>query len=335
MCQRELLGALAATLILVSQSFTSPIRPVDVVALTAAAEVVVVGRVTGTAEHGKVTLDLPGRSVPAELFIGFIKVDRVLKGHLETQPLAFEFSVPDMPIGLQGAVENEYGVFFLKSAGKYFAFSDPEHPSLPAVPDGPLPSGDALDRVTITLGQVLNSARASKSDYVRVLDALGRMRTALAGEVLRGSLKSSDADLRLRIAITLVARGNVAGLDVVQDTLLHPGATSPELMHDAAGCLAGLKDPNAIPFLARLIETNNSEIRRGAAAALRQTSSSSALEPLSRLLNEDDPTTRYYAVIGLAEITHQDDWAPSFAEFQRDDGHYISHWRTWAELNVH
>jgi len=334
MCQRELLAALAATLILVSQSSTSPTHPVDLATLTADADVIVVGRVTGLTEQGKGTLDLPGGSVPAEHFIGSLKVDRVLKGHLETELLPFEFSLPDMPTGLQGAAEGEYAVFFLKSAGKSFAFSDPVHPSLPAVPDAPVPSGKTLDRVTITLGQVLNSGQASMSDYVRVLDALGRLRTALAGEVLRGALSRSDADLRLRIAVTLVARGDVAGLDVVENTLLHPGSTSPELLRDAAGCLAGLKDPKAIPFLARLIETSNSEIRRGAAAALRQTGSPSALEPLSHLLNERDPTTRYYAVIGLAEITHQDNWAPSFAEFLRDEGYYVSHWRTWAELNL-
>jgi len=334
MRQRESLAAVIVTLIFINQSFPSPVHPVDVAALTANAEIIVVGRVTDVTRIGKDVIQLPAGPVAADHFLGSLRIDRLLKGHSET-PLSFEFSVPDMPIGFQGATEGEYAMFFLKSTGKNFAFYDLVHPSLPAAPDAPLPSGDTLDRVTATLGQVLSSGQASLSEQVRVLDALGRLQTSGAGKVLRAALRTSDADLRLRIATTLVARGDLAGLDLVASTLLHPGSASPELTQDAAGSLGGLKDANAIPTLAKLIATGNSDARRRAAVALRQSGSPSALEPLSRLLNDPDTATRYYAVIGLAEITHEDDWAPSFPEFQRDEGRYLAHWRSWAELNLH
>ena len=96
-----------------------------------------------------------------------------------------------------------------------------------------------------------------------------------------------------------------------------------------------MKDPKAVPTLAKLVEANNPDINRFAAAALRQTGSSSALEPLSHLLSDPDLKTRYYAVIGFGEITHQDDWAPAFDEFQRHEEHYLSYWRVWAQTNLH
>jgi len=156
-----------------------------------------------------------------------------------------------------------------------------------------------------------------------------------AGQQLRGALAHPDPDRSLRIAITLVARGDIAGLDNVGSALMNSSGVPQELIEDAAGSLASMKDPNAIRSLSGLLSLNNPEINRGVAAALRQTGSASALLPLSRLLNDSDPMTRYYAVIGFGEITRQDQWAPGFSEFQQNPGRYVSYWRTWAEQNVH
>jgi len=132
-----------------------------------------------------------------------------------------------------------------------------------------------------------------------------------------------------------VARGDIARLDNVGSALMNSSGVPQELIEDAAGSLASMKDPNAIRSLSGLLSLNNPEINRGVAAALRQTGSASALLPLSRLLNDSDPMTRYYAVIGFGEITRQDEWAPGFSEFQQNPGRYVSYWRTWAEQNVH
>lgn len=116
--------------------------------------------------------------------------------------------------------------------------------------------------------------------------------------------------------------------------MLHPAGLSQHLLLDLAGSLGGLKDPRAVPTLAKLVKANNPDINRFAAAALRQTGSSAALEPLSHLLGDPDLQTRYYAVIGFGEITHQDDWAPAFDEFQLHEEHYLSYWRVWAQTNL-
>ncbi|MFB3813064.1 MAG: HEAT repeat domain-containing protein [Terriglobales bacterium] len=99
-----------------------------------------------------------------------------------------------------------------------------------------------------------------------------------------------------------MVRNHIYRLEVVKDRLLNPADTPHDLLGNAAGSLAGLRDPKAIPALTKLIEAKNSEINRGAAAALRQTGSTLALKPLARLLDDNDALVRYYAVVGLGEI---------------------------------
>ncbi len=57
------------------------------------------------------------------------------------------------------------------------------------------------------------------------------------------------------------------------------------------------------------------------------------MEPLSRLLNNSDEQVRYYAVVGLGEITKQDEWTPAFPEFREHEAKYLSYWRDWAASN--
>jgi HEAT repeat protein len=203
------------------------------------------------------------------------------------------------------------------------------------VENAPLPPGSALDQITAMLGLVLQSPQASEANAVQALYALGRLRTELADQTLKGALKGSSGAMRLNIARTLVARNDLTGLEAVSTALLNPKDLSPQLVSNLAGSLAGLKDPNAVPTLSVLIGTGNTEVQRGAAAALRQSSSPAALEPLSRLLNSSDLQTRYYAVIGLGEITGQNEWAPAFDEFQLHEDHYLLYWQNWARVNLH
>jgi len=322
-------------LTLLSQSFSSPIHPTDVAELTRDADVIVVARATKVSSQGKGGLALANGTVPAERYVAQLKIDRVLKGKVDEPLLSVQFFLPDALVGMRGVVEGEYAVFFLKSAATGFIFLDPVRPSLPAIPDSVSPSGDTLDQVTTALAQVLNSSGSSKSEFAVALDALARLNTPLAGQKLRDELSNPDPDRSLRIAITLVGRSDIGGLDKVENALRSPDAVSPELVQDAAGCLAGMKDPKAIPSLSRLLTLNNPEINRGVAVALRQTGSTSALPPLSKLLNDRNPMTRYYAVIGFGEITHRDDWAPAFPEFQQNPARYVSYWQTWAEKNLH
>jgi HEAT repeat protein len=106
------------------------------------------------------------------------------------------------------------------------------------------------------------------------------------------------------------------------------------MISNLAGSLGGLKDPKSIPTLKRLLGTNNPQITKGVAIALRKSGSADALEPLSHLLNDGDEQVRYYAVVGLGEITNQDEWTPAFDEFRNHEAKYLTYWRDWAASNL-
>ena len=139
---------------------------------------------------------------------------------------------------------------------------------------------------------------------------------------------------QVRVASKLIARNDLDGLDLVEKSLLYPAGRSTYLLETLAGSLGGLKDPRAIPALKRLLETNDQRIVKGAAIALRQSGSADALDPLSHLLNNGDEQVRYYAVVGLGEITRQDEWTPTFPEFRQHEDKYLSYWRGWTESNL-
>ena len=106
------------------------------------------------------------------------------------------------------------------------------------------------------------------------------------------------------------------------------------MISNLAGSPGGLKDASAVPALKRLFETKDQRVIKGAAIALRQSGSADALEPLSRLLDNSDGQVRYYAVVGMGEITRQDEWTPTFPEFREHEAKYLSFWREWSDSNL-
>jgi HEAT repeat protein len=94
--------------------------------------------------------------------------------------------------------------------------------------------------------------------------------------------------------------------------------------------LAGIKDPAAIPALARMLMVNDSEIRQGTVEALRNTDSEAALMPLSQALYDSNIWVRWNAVMGLAAITHQKEWYPCWDQFKDNEQFYLDHWKVWT-----
>lgn len=312
-----------------------PSRPLDLASLTEHADVIVIGKITSVVERSSGTLDLPSGPVPATQFQASLLVDRVLKGTYSSQTMNIQFLLPEAPMGIQGARAGQYGIFFLQTDQGNFKFSDLMHPYLPSGSAALLPqTGSPLDLISIALGAVLTSPQSSLSDQIQALHALARSKTLVSANVLAEALKNTTGDLHLRIAAALTGRGDITGLQSVEAALSHPATLSSDMRATLAGSLAGLSDPRAIPALARLFATGDAETRRGAIIGLRQTGSSGALSALSRGLNDSDLQVRYYAVVGLGEITRQDEWTPAFAEFEHNEAHYLSYWRNWAKTNL-
>lgn len=334
MRSQRILAVVTATLMLSGVIIAAPSRPLDVAYLTAAADLVVVGKVLSVRREAPVSFEFFGREMTGTTYLANLKIERVLKGSPNSETVTFTFVLPDSPIGFQSARPEQYGMFFLKHEGQSLAFVDPVHCCLPAVTTSALRTPDPLDRVTITLGQVLGNAQASDTDNTVVLDALGRIPNTLANEVLKLALKRTGGELKLRVAMTLVARNDISGLALVEQHLMDGNELPRKTFEDAAGSLAGLRDARAIPVLEKLLELQKPEVNQAVVVALRQTGSAAALKPLAQLLNDDNDVVKYSAVAGLGEITKQDEWTPSFDTFQQNPTRYVAYWRQWVAANV-
>jgi len=326
---------LALSVYVTSSTSATVVHPINVPALVEASDLVVVGRVTSVQEQGSLTIDTPAGPALARGFLAGLQTDQVLKGNIESQNVYFEFLIPDVPSGYGTATQGQYGIFLLqKASNSRFKPSDPLYPLLPAVPGGLLSSGSPIDQVARKLGEVLAYNGSREFDISSALNALVSIPADSATQALRSALKTSSGDLQLDIASKLVARNDISGLDVVAKALLHQANSHGYLHMKLAGSLAGLKDPRSIPTLKRLLQTNDPEITRSVAIALRQTRSQEALGPLSELLGNGEQQVRYYAVVGMGEITQQDEWSPAFDEFQSHESKYLTYWRDWAQANL-
>lgn len=135
--------------------------------------------------------------------------------------------------------------------------------------------------------------------------------------------RGSGREALIRVANT--SAGAVVLLDPAQPL------TNNDVGMLASGLGGGISDPKAISLLAKLLHCRLVEVRRGAAAALRNTGNAAAIGPLCEALQDGDREVQYQAVIGLAEITGTvGDWAPSTDTFRNDPRLFLDHWREWA-----
>jgi HEAT repeat protein len=89
-----------------------------------------------------------------------------------------------------------------------------------------------------------------------------------------------------------------------------------------------------MPIMVALLTSEQVELRRAAADILSDIATSAALTPLAKLaLNDDDQDVRYYAVLGLASASGNDD-APTRADFGRQAAQFLGQWRDWARTHI-
>lgn len=329
-----MLGIAVVSTFLAGLATCIPVKPLDVGALTNSADRIVVGRVVSVTNNGSGTVEFAGGVVSVAGEVASLQVDNVIKGEAGSGALSFQFWVPKAPIGFQSISTGQYGIFFLRQKTPMPEVLDPTHAVLPALSGLEITGGTPLDEVTNALLQVLVAPGAREQEALEALAALATIRTDSATDGLRSALEISSGQLRLRIAARLVARSDLRGLEPVADALQHSAGLPEQLISELAGSLGGLRDPKSVPTLRGLLETNDQRVIQGAAIALRQTHSREALEPLSTLLSNGDERVRYYAVVGMGEITGQDNWTPAFDEFRQHENKYVSHWREWAASSL-
>jgi hypothetical protein len=226
-------------------------------------------------------------------------------------------------------------LFFFRESDDGLIFASHEYPEIIAGQEPCVTDGEPVNRVVGELACVIQSPTSAVFDRISALRALSTVPAPSATEVLERAARELSSPLNLLAAIDLVARNDLSTLPLVEE-----GArTSPMLVISDKGntmqyhwgrALEGIKDPAAIPALARMLTVDDSLIRQGAVRALRNTESEDALEPLSKALDDSDFWVRWEAVMALATITDQKEWYPFYDQFKENEQLYLGHWKSWA-----
>jgi hypothetical protein len=258
-----------------------------------------------------------------------LRVDKVLKGQLNAPTIPIGFSIPVVPLGYKNIIATQYGMFFLR---KDYTVHVPFYPFIVAVRGGPSEGGDVLDKIIAHVAHVLITSVASLDERKQAVEILSTVEVTVATEALRRAAQFSELSLRFQAVAALLRRNDVSVLNIAEEALLRPqqNVTKEWLSALAFAIQDGVRDPRAIPSLARLLQAHDLQTRRSAAAALRHTGVDSAIGPLSLALNDPDKEVRFQAVLGLATITRNTDYAPSINLYEQDEKRFLDYWRNWA-----
>ena len=311
-------------------------RPIDVSTLIHDASLIAVGEVTDVWENGQEVSQFDGISEPGRLMRARLRILRVLKGN-PADELMFTFFRSNLgDSGFVGVNKGEFGLFLFRESDDGLIFASHEYPKIIAGQGQCVTAGEPLDRVVGELACVIQSPTSAVFDRISALGALATVPATSATEVLQRATRELPSPLNLLAAIDLVARNDISALPLVEE-----GArTSPMLNISDKGhtvlqyhwgrALEGIKDPAAIPALARMLTVDDSEIRQGAVGGLRNTESEAALEPLSKALDDSNFWVRWEAAMALATITHQKEWYPVYDQFKENEQLYLDYWKAWA-----
>src|SRR5262245_47458806 len=296
----------------------TPVPVLDVAAMVKEADVVVVGVVTTQSEAGTV-------------IVATVEVDQLLKGRIDENPLRLQYLQPDQTNGY-GAPRSTDQVFFLKRVADHFEFVSPYYPSVVGLRGIRVTASNATRRVAAVVGAVLQSPSTTQEAKHQVIYALTRTKDGVAVAELRTFfLKGEDDALRLEAAAALLHHDDLTALPFAERVLLMDGVDdSSTPVRNIAVSLRDVRDTAGIPSLSRLLGSPSLEARRAVADALRQMRSRKAIPALTRALNDEDLDVAYAGVIGLAELTKTNQYAPSVPAFRENPRYYLDYWREWA-----
>lgn len=313
--------------------YAVPVPTLNLAALTRAADLIVVGKVTAIREAGTKIIDVSGHSMSTHIKLATLQVERKVKGEVRQQNIDFEFLVPSLPLGYKAVSSAQFGMFFLRAAApSRYVVLNPYFPFVHVSKQAPAIQGSELEKVVAEVAHILVAGNASAKEREQAIEILSRVESPNVLEELRRAFKTLDPPLRLMVGGVLLSRNDISVLHTVERALLHPPPNiSKDILRGLAGALNDVRDPRAVPSLFRLLSASDVYTRRGAIKGLRLTASRDALKPLSAGLTDYDFEVRYNAVIGLAEITNQYEWGPSVALFQKDENHYLNYWLSWAK----
>jgi hypothetical protein len=319
-----------AFLLTLSRADAGPIPVLNPADLANAADVVVLGRITSNSQVGLATLDVGAEKVRSRVMAAELHVEEILKGAPSTMDIKVRFLVPDPPVGYSTPPVGVSAIFFLTQTDREYQFTSPYYPSIVGRPSAAPESARLVDRLAICVGAAIESTETSSDQKRQAIFALERIPGPAATRALQHASHLNEPALQLSAAAVLLMRNDISGLQLAAEALLRPAEGLPsEVRRNLISAIGLVKDAQAVPTLTTLLKEGDDPIRRAAASALVNTASPSAIDPLAEALDDRDYQVRYYAVIGLAEITGQSDWRPNTDDFRNREGSYLSHWKEW------
>ncbi|HXE90323.1 MAG TPA: HEAT repeat domain-containing protein [Terriglobales bacterium] len=306
----------------------TPVPPLNLAELCERSDLIVVGRIEVVQQLGESQMEVRGSYVQVTRMQAEMMVDYVLKGQMNPGRVSFQFVLPQPEsLGYRG-VPSSYRIVFLRSTGADWQVADPFYPSFPATPHAATKDAGVFANVVGELAAALGAVDASKDDQVTLIWVLGTVQTPAATRALRAASRSTNQTVRIQSIATLLEQNETSMMPVAVELLSKSRDIPGYLVQNvASGIARGVREPSAIPYLAKLLRNADVRVRRSAATALRQVGTDAAARELGLALQDSDFEVRYNAVIGIADITGQTQWRPLLEEFRDREDEYLSHWK--------
>ncbi|MGH9432523.1 MAG: HEAT repeat domain-containing protein [Terriglobia bacterium] len=327
----DVLGTLLFGGFVAVAAWASLVPNLDLQALVDDSGAVVVGQVVAVTAQGRTVAGT--QSVSGTLMQADLRVEKTLKGRPGRQRLTFQFFFPDAPMAYRRIPKGQFGVFFLRKSAGGYEVANSYYPFVVACPASPPAEGSIPEQVVAEVAYVLRCANASSESRQAAVYTLRAVRTAASTAALKVAARDPNMRVRCSALATMLRRNDISLLPEAQAILLHPPPSADPNCVDsiAYGIRDGVRDARAIRLLEPLLHASNVRARRAAAAALRATGDPSAIGPLTEALWDTDLDVRYYAVVGLGEITGQNEWTPAVDYFAQNEQKFLTHWREWAK----
>lgn len=208
---------------------------------------------------------------------------------------------------------------------------------------GPRPPAGAWDglKPEERLDVELAGAVLSPEERTAVIAMEAARDAALCGARTMDALlrRRADPDLYLRGAAieALIRMGHLETILRLRDEIA--GWPDTERARRGLGAIWNgvrvMKDPTLVPILAELSLCDARVIREAAveALALYQSQSADVVPALVPFLDDESPSTRHHAVMGLAAATDRlnPEWAWGYPHFLEDPDPLVRKWKTWWE----
>ncbi|MGH9733722.1 MAG: HEAT repeat domain-containing protein [Candidatus Acidiferrales bacterium] len=268
----------------------------------------------------------------ARAVTGSIEVDQAIKGEPKMVPTRFTYLLPEAPRGWRSVGLHQYAIFFFGASEKgLFHFTSRYYPYILVAPGSSATGSEPIDRVVSLLSSTASSSKARDAQRLSVIRMLATVKAPASVAALRTLLTSGPVALRVAVAAALLRGNDLSGLDLVTNVLLQKPPDVPDtIIQDAVAAVGwGLTSPQAIPKIEELLASSDPEVRRAGTSSLMRIGSPLAIKSLQSELQDSDFQTRYFAVVALAQITHQSEWRPTIGEFRTDENKYLGYWERW------